>query len=167
AWRSRACARACPERAFRRKRGEPARAASAGRLPDRPQELDEPRGARVKGLAALDAPKLDRPQDAPPVLVVADDAALPAQGALHREVAAALDEAQVLRVRGGRPRKVPALLHEHLLGADHLSELVAEPLSGVDGVELHVPERVARGLLPPGLHLGHDALYARALGHKE
>jgi hypothetical protein len=39
-------------------------------------------------------------------------------------------------------------LHEHLFGAEHLGKLVAEPLAGIDGVELHVTEGIARA--PPG-----------------
>jgi len=94
---------------------------------------------------------------------VPDDTTLAAQRALHGQVGAALDQAQVGRVCRRGAGEIAGLLHKRLLGPDHLGELVAEPLARVDRVELHVPEGVARHLLPAGLQLGHDGRHAGAL----
>ena len=66
------------------------------------------------------------------------------------------------RFGGGRPRVVTALLNEHLFGAHHFRELVAEPLAGVDGVQLDVAERVAGHFLALGLQFRHDGFHTGA-----
>ena len=48
---------------------------------------------------------------------------------------------------GAEREIIAALLHEGLFSADHLAELIAKPLARINGVELDVPEGVARRLL--------------------
>ena len=58
-------------------------------------------------------------------------------------------------------------MHQRLLSADHLAELVREPFAWVDGVQLDVTERVARNFLSVGLHLFDDRFNARAFGNED
>ena len=67
-----------------------------------------------------------------------------------------VDEREVLVVGGGGAGEVAGLLDQDLLGAEQLGELLAEPLAGVDGVELDVAEGVAGTSWPAGLDLGDD-----------
>lgn len=123
--------------------------------------------AGSNSLPCGDSRELDGAEFVASLLVVADDAALAAQGRVHREVGALLDQRQVAVVRGGRAAEVPALLHHRLLRADPLGELLGEPRAGVDRVQLHVTERVPADLLAAGLHLGHDRRHARTLGQED
>ena len=98
---------------------------------------------------------------------MADYSAFAAHCAFYRQVRAALDEAQVVDVRRRRSRKVAALLDEHLFRAEHIRELFAEPFTGVDGVELDVPECVAGNFFAVGFHFSNDCLYARTFGDED
>ena len=131
------------------------------------KHLGEGRRVDVVGLAALDARELDGAETVAIVLVMADDTADALEGALHGQVGAALDEALVRNVGGSGTGEVATLLDERLLGADHGGELLAEPGTRVDGVELHVAEGVADDLLALGFLLLDDFLDAGALGNEQ
>ena len=121
----------------------------------------------VERLAALDARKFDGAEHAAPLFVVPDDAGLPAQPRVDREVDHALDEAQIVASGRGGAREIAALLHQRLLGADELGELLGEPVADVDLVELHVAERVLFDVFAARKHLRHDLLDRRAFAHED
>src|SRR5207248_10106458 len=66
------------------------------------------------------------------LLVLADHAGLTAQRSVDRVPRAVPDQREVGGVRGGGPREIPALLDQHFVGAELGSELLREPLAGID-----------------------------------
>src|SRR5690349_907890 len=136
--------------------GRPDRSADGRcpRLADLVQQLHELGVVDVVGLATLDPVELDRPQLVALLLVVPDDAGDAAQGAADRVVGHRLDQQQVRLVGPGGAGEIARLLHEHLVRAQSAGELLGEPLSGVDLVELDVPEGVPWDGFARGLHLG-------------
>lgn len=104
-------------------------------------------GGGVEGLAATNPRELDGAQDIVPLLVVADDAGLAAQGAFNGQVDHRPDEALVFGVGSGGPGEVAAFLDQGLLGPNQLGELLAEPLADVDSVQLVM----TKGVLGHGL----------------
>ena len=103
-------------------------------------------GGGVEALAAPDPGELDGAENISPLLVVADDAGFAAQGAFNGQVDHRADEALVGGVGGGGAGEVAAFLDQGLLGPYQLGELLAEPLTDVDSVQLVMAEGV----------LGHD-----------
>ncbi|EJK62816.1 hypothetical protein THAOC_16557 [Thalassiosira oceanica] len=141
---------------------------SRHRLSDLPQHLGEPGEGLVEDLPPLDPLELDgADRRAVPLLVLSHATARPLQGAPNPDLGAVPDELPVEAVARGRPREVPALLHEGLLGPDEAREALAEVHARVDLGEGDVAEGVAGDLLPGRLHLGDDLLDARPLAEED
>jgi len=114
-------------------------------LADGVEQFAEPRFVNVKRLAAGNAREFDGAQLVVLVFVVANHAANAGDGGFNGLVGAFLDELQVGLVGSGGAGEIAGLLHKHLFGVEQLGELVAEPLAGVDGIELRA-ERFRRRL---------------------
>src|SRR5690606_29881545 len=136
-------------------------------LADARHELGEPRLGDVEGLATGDPRERDRRQLPAVLLVVPDDAGDVGQRAVHGLVDHRADELEVALVRRGGAGEVAGLLHHDLLRADELGELLAEPLAGVDRVELDMAEGVTLDLLALGLELGDDLRHTGTLGEED
>ena len=111
--------------------------------------------------------QVDGAKDVAVVLVVADNAALADNGAVDCEVGAALDQADVFDVGWCGAGEVAALLYEYFFRIEHLGELLAKPLAGVDGVEFDLAKGVARHVFAGCFHFLDDGFHTGSFGDED
>lgn len=111
-------------------------------------------------LSALDTRKLDGPQFAILVFVMASDAGDLVECAFDRQIDHALDEAKIVAIGGRGAGEIARFLHHGALGADEACKLFLEPAADIDGVDLHMAEGIALDGFAGGFALGNNRIKA-------
>mmetsp|Transcript_28447 Transcript_28447/g.60328 ORF Transcript_28447/g.60328 Transcript_28447/m.60328 type:complete len:259 (+) Transcript_28447:457-1233(+) len=136
-------------------------------LADPLQELVKPGRRQIEALASLDAFEGDGAEHVTVFLVVAHDAALTAERAVHSEHGALPNERAIGLIGRGRAREVAALLHQRLLCTNGRREVFGKVLAHIHSVELDVAECIPRHLLAFRLELLHNVVHACTLGDED